>query len=99
MHFFETLKFFSGLSFVKLLNYKNEKTNTNIAISATLLAIICVQGGASIAKQLFRLSSIGTVTLRIVLSAIILTLVNRPKFSQFTRQMWIYCGFTERGLP
>lgn len=76
-----------------------KKTNTNIAISATLLAIICVQGGASIAKQLFpAIGAIGTVTLRIVLSAIILTLINRPKFSQFTRQMWIYCGFYGTGL-
>ncbi|KUY29613.1 EamA family transporter [Elizabethkingia ursingii] len=76
-----------------------KKTNTNIAISATLLAIICVQGGASIAKQLFpAIGAIGTVTLRIVLSAIILMLINRPKFSQFTRQMWIYCGFYGTGL-
>lgn len=76
-----------------------KKSNTNIAISATLLAIICVQGGASIAKQLFpAIGAIGTVTLRIVLSAIILTLINRPKFSQFTKQMWIYCGFYGTGL-
>ena len=76
-----------------------KKSNTNIAISATLLAIICVQGGASIAKQLFpAIGAIGTVTLRIVLSAIILMLINRPKFSQFTKQMWIYCGFYGTGL-
>ncbi|MCT3919050.1 DMT family transporter [Elizabethkingia anophelis] len=76
-----------------------KKSNTNIAISATLLAIICVQGGASIAKQLFpAIGAIGTVTLRIVLSAIILTLINRPKFLQFTKQMWIYCGFYGTGL-
>ena len=73
--------------------------NSNIAIPATLLAIICVQGGASIAKQLFPLiGTIGTVTLRIVLSAILLTVINRPKFSQFTAQKWKYCALYGIGL-
>lgn len=72
---------------------------TNIAISATLLAIICVQGGASVAKQLFpAIGAIGTVTLRIVLSAVLLTLINRPKFSAFTKQMWMYCAMYGFGL-
>ncbi|MDE5437453.1 DMT family transporter [Elizabethkingia meningoseptica] len=76
-----------------------KKSNSNIAISATLLAIICVQGGASIAKQLFpAIGAIGTVSLRIVLSAIILTLINRPKFMQFTRQKWLYCAAYGFGL-
>ncbi|WP_160136235.1 EamA family transporter [Chryseobacterium sp. c4a] len=71
----------------------------NIAIPATLLAIICVQGGASIAKQLFpAIGAIGTVTLRIVLSAILLTLINRPKFSQFNAQKWKYCAMYGVGL-
>lgn len=70
-----------------------------MAIPATLLAIICVQGGASIAKQLFPLiGPIGTVTLRIVLSAILLTAINRPKFSQFTAQKWKYCALYGIGL-
>lgn len=73
--------------------------NSNIAIPATLLAIICVQGGASIAKQLFPLiGPIGTVTLRIVLSAILLTLINRPNFLQFTAQKWKYCAMYGVGL-
>ncbi|NIF04145.1 DMT family transporter [Chryseobacterium sp. Tr-659] len=73
--------------------------NSNIAIPATLLAIMCVQGGASIAKQLFPLiGPIGTVTLRIVLSAILLTLINRPKFSQFTAQKWKYSALYGIGL-
>lgn len=72
---------------------------SNIAIPATLLAIICVQGGASIAKQLFpAIGAIGTVTLRIVLSAILLMLINRPKFLQFTRQKWLYCAIYGVGL-
>ncbi|MDR6921754.1 DMT family transporter [Chryseobacterium sp. 2987] len=72
---------------------------TNTAISATLLAIICVQGGASIAKQLFpAIGAIGTVTLRIVLSAVLLMIINRPKFSEFTRQKWLYCAIYGIGL-
>ncbi|UKB83172.1 DMT family transporter [Chryseobacterium sp. MEBOG06] len=71
----------------------------NIAIPATLLAIICVQGGASIAKQLFpAIGAIGTVSLRIVLSAVLLTLINRPKFLQFNKQKWKYCAMYGVGL-
>ncbi|KMQ58827.1 transporter [Chryseobacterium sp. BLS98] len=73
--------------------------NSNLAISATLLAIICVQGGASIAKQLFPLiGPIGTVSLRIGLSAVLLILINRPKFLQFTTQKWKYCAMYGIGL-
>ncbi|GEN70697.1 MULTISPECIES: EamA family transporter [Chryseobacterium] len=73
--------------------------NSNLAISATLLAIICVQGGASIAKQLFPLiGPIGTVSLRIGLSAVLLILINRPKFLQFTAQKWKYCAMYGIGL-
>ncbi|WP_284460713.1 EamA family transporter, partial [Chryseobacterium sp.] len=72
---------------------------SNVAIPATLLAIICVQGGASIAKQLFpAIGAIGTVSLRIVLSAVLLTLINRPKFLQFTKQKWKYCALYGIGL-
>lgn len=53
--------------------------------------MVCVQGGASIAKQLFpAIGAIGTSSLRIGLSAILLTLINRPKFLQFTKQQWLY---------
>ncbi len=73
--------------------------NSNLAIPATLLAIICVQGGASIAKQLFpAIGAIGTVTLRIVLSAVLLTIINRPKFLEFTPQKWKYCAMYGTGL-
>lgn len=64
---------------------------TNSAVSAALLSMVCVQGGASIAKQLFpAVGAIGTSTLRIGLSAIILTLINRPKFFSFTKKQWLY---------
>lgn len=79
--------------------YILEMKKSNLAIPATLLAIICVQGGASIAKQLFpAIGAIGTVTLRIVLSAVLLTLINRPKFLQFDRQKWKYCAIYGVGL-
>jgi len=74
--------------------YILEMKKSNLAIPATLLAIICVQGGASIAKQLFpAIGAIGTVTLRIVLSAVLLTLINRPN-----RQKWQYCAIYGIGL-
>lgn len=79
--------------------YILEMKKSNLAIPATLLAIICVQGGASIAKQLFpAIGAIGTVTLRIVLSALLLTLINRPKFLQFNSQKWKYCAVYGIGL-
>jgi inner membrane transporter RhtA len=79
--------------------YILEMKKSNLAIPATLLAIICVQGGASIAKQLFpAIGAIGTVSLRIVLSAVLLTLINRPKFLTFNRQKWKYCAIYGIGL-
>ncbi|MBW3518597.1 DMT family transporter [Flavobacterium sp. NKUCC04_CG] len=66
---------------------------TNSAVSAALLSMVCVQGGASIAKQLFpAVGAVGTSSLRIGLSAIILTCINRPKFLTFTKQQWLYCA-------
>lgn len=61
------------------------------AVPAALLSMISVQGGASIAKRLFPvLGATGTTTLRIGLSAIILLLVNRPKFSRLSTRQWLY---------
>lgn len=76
---------------------KGEKSK--IAVPAALLSMVCVQGGASIAKQLFpAIGPIGTSTLRIGLSAILLTLINRPKFLQFTKKQWIYSGLYGIGI-
>lgn len=73
--------------------------NTKIAVPAALLSMICVQGGASIAKQLFpAIGAIGTSTLRIGLSALLLTLINRPKFSEFTKQQWMYAALYGIGI-
>lgn len=72
---------------------------SNKAVSAALLSMVCVQGGASIAKQLFpAIGAIGTSVLRIGLSAVLLTIINRPKFSTFTRQQWLYCSFYGIGI-
>lgn len=61
--------------------------------------MVCVQGGASIAKQLFpSIGAVGTSTLRIGLSAILLTLINRPKFSTFSKKQWLYCGIYGLGI-
>lgn len=63
----------------------------NIAVWAALMSMVCVQGGASIAKQLFpSIGAIGTSALRIGFSAILLLLLNRPKFHLFTKQQWLY---------
>ena len=62
------------------------------AVPAALMSMICVQGGASIAKQLFPvLGASGTTTLRIGISAIILFFINRPNLSEFSRKQWLYC--------
>ncbi|MFZ4260488.1 EamA family transporter [Sphingobacterium sp. HJSM2_6] len=67
--------------------------STQLAVAAALISMVCVQGGASIAKQLFpALGPIATATLRIGLSAIILYLINRPNFSKLNKQQWLYCG-------
>jgi len=72
---------------------------TNIAVPAALLSMICVQGGASIAKRLFpTVGAIGTSALRIGLAAILLTLINRPNFSKFTKQQWLYCAIYGIGI-
>lgn len=51
----------------------------NFAVSAALLSMICVQGGASIAKQLFPLiGPVATSAMRIGLAALLLNLIIRP---------------------
>ncbi|MEC4113510.1 EamA family transporter [Myroides pelagicus] len=71
-----------------------KKTPKGSAVSAALLSMACVQGGASVAKSLFPLvGATGTTTLRIGLSAILLNLINRPKISQFSRKQWLYCFY------
>ncbi len=58
-------------------------------IPAVLLAIVSVQGGASIAKGIFpALGAASTAAVRIAFSAVILLLVNRPKFSTITKAQW-----------
>ena len=62
------------------------------AIPAILLAIISIQGGASIAKNLFPvLGASGTASLRIVFAAIILLGVFRTRLFAITRKQWQYC--------
>ncbi|MDR2223896.1 MAG: DMT family transporter [Flavobacteriaceae bacterium] len=69
---------------------KNTKAS---AVTASLASMMCVQGGASVAKQLFPIvGATGTTSLRIGLSAILLNLINRPKFWKFSKQEWMYCG-------
>lgn len=63
----------------------------NVAVSAALLSMISVQGGASVAKYLFPLlGPAGTSTLRIGFAGILLALINRPNIRKFTRNMWLY---------
>ena len=59
------------------------------AVLAVLLAIVSFQGGAAIAKGIFPvLGAAATSSLRIVLSAIILVIFNRPNFRNVTRAQW-----------
>lgn len=69
------------------------KENKSKAVPAALGAMICVQSGASIAKQLFPvLGAAGMSTLRIGLSAIMLMAINKPKLRALTLQQWKYAG-------
>ncbi|MCP2045292.1 DMT family transporter [Pontibacter sp. HSC-36F09] len=70
-------------------------TNKKIAIPAipaVLLAMISVQGGASIAKHLFPvLGASGTASLRIGFAALILLAVFRTNLFKLTKKQWLYC--------
>jgi len=58
-------------------------------VPAVLLSIISVQGGAAIAKGIFPImGAAGTVSLRIVLSAILLLAIYRPSFKTITPVQW-----------
>ncbi|WP_421942733.1 EamA family transporter [Pedobacter sp.] len=58
-------------------------------VPAVILAIISVQGGAAIAKGIFpALGPASTSALRIVLSAIILFIYNRPSLKNLSNAQW-----------
>lgn len=70
---------------------KNKKGIEFPAVLAVLLAITSFQGGAAIAKGLFPvLGAAATSSLRIVLSAIILVIFNRPNLRNLTAVQWRY---------
>lgn len=67
---------------------KNKKFNLP-PVPAVLLAIISVQCGAAIAKSLFPvIGAIGTTSIRIGISAILLLLAYRPNLFQITPKQW-----------
>lgn len=69
------------------------------AVPAALFSMICVQSGASIAKQLFPvIGASATSTLRIGLSAILLTIINKPKVWTLSLQQWKYAVFYGLGI-
>ena len=66
------------------------KNNNCWAVPAVLLAMLSVQGGASIAKYLFPLlGPAGTSSLRIGLAGILLAAINRPDIRKFSRKNWV----------
>lgn len=68
---------------------KNKKVIRFPAVLMVLLAIASFQGGAAIAKGIFPvLGAAATSSLRIVLSAIILVLFNRPNLRKLTPAKW-----------
>jgi inner membrane transporter RhtA len=68
---------------------KNKKGIEFPAVLAVLLAIISFQCGAAIAKGIFPvLGAAATSSLRIVLSAIILVIFNRPNLRNVTTAQW-----------
>ncbi|SHM13807.1 EamA family transporter [Mucilaginibacter sp. OK098] len=68
---------------------KNKKGLEFPAVLGVLLAIASFQGGAAIAKGLFPvLGAAATSSLRIVLSAIILVVFNRPNLRNLTTAQW-----------
>lgn len=70
---------------------KNKKDLNISPVPAVLLSIISVQGGAAIAKGIFPvLGAAATASLRIVLSAVILVLFNRPKVKNLSFKQWKY---------
>jgi len=73
----------------ELESMENKKGFEIPAVPAVLLSIISVQAGAAIAKGIFPvLGAMSTSALRIVLSAFILLLVNRPSLRDLTGTQW-----------
>lgn len=73
----------------ELTAMKNNKGFEIPAVPAVLLSIISVQTGAAIAKGIFPiLGATSTSALRIVLSALILLLYNRPGLRNLTIAQW-----------
>ncbi|WP_433270504.1 EamA family transporter [Actinosynnema sp. CS-041913] len=59
-----------------------------------LLGVVSVQVGAAVAKQLFTMAgSAGTVTLRLVLAAVVLLVVWRPSFRMDRRTLLVVAGY------
>ncbi|MCZ4224506.1 EamA family transporter [Pedobacter rhodius] len=68
---------------------KNKKGFSIPPVPAVLLSIISVQAGAAIAKGIFPvLGAAATSSLRIVLSAFILIVFNRPDLKNLTSKQW-----------
>jgi len=68
---------------------KNKKGFEIPAVPSVLLSIISIQSGAAIAKGIFPvLGAESTASLRIVLSALILLLFNRPNLRNLTIAQW-----------
>jgi len=68
---------------------KNKKSLEIPAVPAVLLAIISFQCGAALAKGIFPvLGPVATSSLRIILSAIILIIFNRPNIRNLTGAQW-----------
>lgn len=68
---------------------KNKNGVSIPPVPAVLLSIISVQGGAAIAKGIFPvLGAAATSSLRIVLSALILVIYNRPDLRNLTPAQW-----------
>lgn len=63
--------------------------NKQWAVGSALVAMMSVQGGASIAKYLFGLlGPAGAVTLRVGLAGLMLTMLFRPKIRRFSLRDW-----------
>ena len=68
---------------------KSTKNPALPPVVSILLAVFSVQGGATIAKQLFPvIGAAGSAAIRNGLSAIILLAVFRPPMHRFTREQW-----------
>lgn len=62
-------------------------------VAAVLLAVFSVQIGATIAKSIFpAIGALSTSALRIVLSAVILLIFNRPNFKNLNATQWKLVG-------